>query len=82
MHLRNRIKPVVVREKSYWPHLAAIAVLWAGAMTMEYSDAKASANEAERQFTSCLKGEWMATTEEGHTVKCWPVELLRKEEKR
>jgi len=76
----NSIRPVRVTESrwAYIPHLLAIALCWALAMTLDYHDQAAEANERaariDREFTACLRGEWRAVTEQGVELGCWPVE--------
>jgi hypothetical protein len=79
---RNPIKPVIVTRKHYWPHLSALLVLALVAGTLEYRDVKAAAEEAERQFIECLRGEWKTTTAEGDETMCYPVEVLKKEDRK
>lgn len=76
------IKPMIVTEKHYWPHIAAIACLWASAMTMDYYDQKNTAQEATAQMVACLNGTYRATTESGDKVACMKAEVLAKNEVR
>lgn len=70
---------VVESRKTYIPHLLIIALLWSLAMTMEYHDqaeqAREAAAQADKQFVSCLRGEWRAVTEQGVEIGCMPVQM-------
>lgn len=74
------IRPMIVKEKSYVPHLLAIACLWLAAMSMDYHDQAAA--EAERaaswqaQHIACLNGEWRGRTESGAQIGCMKAETL------
>lgn len=46
MKIRHPIKPLVIKPKSYIPHLIAIAALWAAAMTLDYSNQMENEREA------------------------------------
>lgn len=82
MKYRNPIKPVIVTRKHYWPHLAGVLMCVILAGSLEYRDAKAAAEEAEQQFIECLRGEWKTTTEQGDEIMCYPVEVLKKEDRK
>lgn len=83
MKLRNPIRPlrVVERRKTYVPHLLAIGLLWALAMSMEYADETALANERAdsmtSQFADCLNGTWRGITPSGEQIACLPAESLK-----
>lgn len=76
----STIRPVRVVDKrtTYLPHLLAVALLWALAMTLDYHDQAAAAHERaeriDREFTACLRGQWRAVTEQGVEIGCMPVE--------
>lgn len=79
MKTRNPIRDlrVIEKRKSYLPHLLAIACLWLLAMTMDYNDQAAAANERaeyiDKEFTDCLRGDWRAVTEQGVELGCMQV---------
>jgi hypothetical protein len=74
------IRQLVVKERSYLPHLLAIGLLWALVMTMEYHDqAAAEADRAERMtamMADCLNGKWVGITPSGERIGCMPAETL------
>lgn len=80
MKIRNPIRPLVTmeRRKSYIPHLLTILLGWSLAMTLDFYDQKQQAEEEaarhERDFTSCLRGEWRTVTEDGVEWGCLPVQ--------
>jgi hypothetical protein len=84
---------IVPKHTTYYPHIAAIVVLWAGVMTMTYHDQAAverertaeqaaRADRIDQKFTACLKGTYRAKTEEGGEIACWPAEIVLPHEKR
>ena len=87
MKISNPIRPVVIveRRKTYIPHLLAIGILWATAMTMDYADeaaeAQAQAKDMSAQMAECLRGEWRGITPSGEQVGCLPAETLKPEER-
>ena len=87
MTISNHIRPVVIveRRKTYVPHLLAIGLLWATAMTMDYADeaaeAQAQAKDMSAQMAACLNGRWVGVTASGEQVGCMPAETFKPEER-
>lgn len=71
---------VVEKRKTYWPHILGIALLWSLAMTMDYADQAAQAEERaqdmSRQMAECLNGRWTGRTESGAQIGCMPAETV------
>jgi hypothetical protein len=77
---------VVTKRSTYYPHLLAVLALWALAMTLDYHDQAAAANERaariDKEFTACLKGQWRAVTDQGVELGCMPVQTNEPKRKR
>lgn len=79
------IRPLRVTESRwrYAPHLLAIALLWAIAMTMDYHDqadrANARAEQMAEQMARCLNGTWRGVTPSGEQIACMPAETYNPE---
>ena len=60
---------IVPRWTTYLPHILLIALLWSIAMTMDYHDEVAQAEEQaqqmSRQMAECLTGTYRATASDG-----------------
>ena len=76
---------IVPKWQTYIPHILAIALGWALAMTMDYADEAAEAQQqalrASNDFASCLRGEWRYKSPSGDEFGCYPVELLSSNER-
>lgn len=81
MKIRTPIRDLLIVEKrkSHIPHLLAVACLWLLASSMDYAEQAAAAEERaariDAEFTSCLRGEFRAVTEEGVEIGCMPVQV-------
>ena len=71
---------VIEKRNTYLPHILCIALLWSVAMTMDYADqaaqAEERANSMTRQMAECLNGRWIGRTESGSQIGCMPAETV------
>lgn len=92
MKTRTPIRPMHVREKSYLPHLLAIGCLWGLAMSMDYADKAAAAEEnaaqamqeadsLQKQMIDCMNGTWRGSTASGAQIACYKAEVLEAKER-
>jgi phage/plasmid primase-like uncharacterized protein len=76
---------IVPRWTTYLPHILLIALLWMTAMTMDYHDEVAQAEEQaqqmSRQMAECLSGTWRGITPSGEQIGCLPAETFKPEER-
>jgi hypothetical protein len=72
---------IIERRRTYLPHIVAIGLLWAIAMTLDYhdqaSEAQAQSAAMSAQMAACLRGEWRGRTENGEQIGCMPAETFK-----
>jgi hypothetical protein len=74
---------IVPAWQTYLPHILLIALMWSIAMTMDYHDeaaqAEQSAQQMSRQMAECLNGQWRGVTPSGEQIGCMPAETFKPE---